>query len=941
MPVFGTQSSINATGYGFGGGASAETISTTVTPDNLSEGTQITITVNTQGIADGTTLYYSIRGTLGSITASDFTDNTLTGSFTVNNNSGSFNKTVANDGVVEDGEAFVIEIREDSSSGTILDTSSSVYVQGAQTSGVGEIINPDGTTSFHDFNTDGNLVIEPDGTGISSSSYTASTSVKLTAFIWGQAGGSEYGGLGGYSYGTFNLNQGDTLHMVLNYGGGPSRTGGGTGQDLGEDGGGLAGIFSSSDITQTNALLIAGGGGGGAPPVSNSGDATGGNGGGPSGGTGGDSPDTEINSVGGTGGTQTAGGTNAGYVEVSVSQNYTQNTTISIPDGVETVDYTIHGGKGGQGGPMSTRVNTSGGVGAQGQKVTGTLTNVSGTTLTLTMGGNGTQGSTVIGGSPGSGYVTGGVGGYNYSTPSDGFVGGAGGGGGGASAISIPSSNTLLALAGGGGGGAPIGYNASYTEEGNTSTTISNTGTASNGQNGSNSGASFNGAGGGGGGGVPGGNGGTADISGNDASGEGGDGGGGYYNSSYHDAAATLETPDSNNSYIEISYTTGGNTASPGSALQGGRGGTDPNSSGDFVAGGGGGGGYYGGAGGGSGNNLGQGARSASGGGGGSGYVASSVINGFTGGFSDGQNNPERGNAGSLGYSSRIVLQGSAIFEYEGISGQNNTYTLNVPGTATSMTAKLWGAGGTGTGECPPNGTGLQANQFSGGSGGHVEGTLAVTSGSQVVLWIGGAGSGSQPSDAYGSGAGRGGGFVGIVYGGSNLMIAGGGGGAGQAGNGGYGGGNGSGGGGVGGYGAPRAGGGGTQSSGGSAGPTSGNTWSSSAGRYFSSSGYNAFWRNNGGAGGGSGQFQGKRGGGGGAGYYGGGGAGGDENTNCSGGGGGGGSGIITGSWTNTVSQNGQSGTTGGRSATDTGDEHYITGYGGSGESGLAVIIFE
>ena len=80
MPVFGTQSSINATGYGFGGGASAETISTTVTPDNLSEGTQITITVNTQGIADGTTLYYSIRGTLGSITASDFTDNTLTGS---------------------------------------------------------------------------------------------------------------------------------------------------------------------------------------------------------------------------------------------------------------------------------------------------------------------------------------------------------------------------------------------------------------------------------------------------------------------------------------------------------------------------------------------------------------------------------------------------------------------------------------------------------------------------------------------------------------------------------------------------------------------------------------------------------------------------------------------------------------------------------------------
>ena len=112
MPILGTQSSINVTGYGFGG--TAAIADATVTPNNLTEGTQITVTVTTQGIYDGTTLYYTIRGTLGSITASDFTDNSLSGSFTVNNNTASFNKTVASDGVVEDGEAFVVEIRENS-----------------------------------------------------------------------------------------------------------------------------------------------------------------------------------------------------------------------------------------------------------------------------------------------------------------------------------------------------------------------------------------------------------------------------------------------------------------------------------------------------------------------------------------------------------------------------------------------------------------------------------------------------------------------------------------------------------------------------------------------------------------------------------------------------------------------------------------------------------
>ena len=90
MPILGTQSSISASAYGFGG--TSASASASVTPTNLTEGTQITVTVTTEGISDGTTLYYTVSGTLGTITASDFTDNSLSGSFVVSSNSGSFTK---------------------------------------------------------------------------------------------------------------------------------------------------------------------------------------------------------------------------------------------------------------------------------------------------------------------------------------------------------------------------------------------------------------------------------------------------------------------------------------------------------------------------------------------------------------------------------------------------------------------------------------------------------------------------------------------------------------------------------------------------------------------------------------------------------------------------------------------------------------------------------
>ena len=136
------------------------------------------------------------------ITAADFSDNSLTGTITINNDAGSFTKTVAADGVIEEGEAFVIDIRADSHSGSLLETTDSVYIQGSQSTGVGNVDDGQGGTTFHDFGGDGNLVF--DARTSTSYTYTASTNVKIKADIWGQGvpcGGS---GQGGYSYGTFN-----------------------------------------------------------------------------------------------------------------------------------------------------------------------------------------------------------------------------------------------------------------------------------------------------------------------------------------------------------------------------------------------------------------------------------------------------------------------------------------------------------------------------------------------------------------------------------------------------------------------------------------------------------------------------------------------------------------------------------------------------------------
>ena len=92
---------------------------------SVDEGASLACTVTTANVADSTTLYWTINHTTTS--AADFTS--TSGSFTVTSNSGTFSIPVASDTLTSEGaETFTVEIRTGSTSGTIVETSSSITV---------------------------------------------------------------------------------------------------------------------------------------------------------------------------------------------------------------------------------------------------------------------------------------------------------------------------------------------------------------------------------------------------------------------------------------------------------------------------------------------------------------------------------------------------------------------------------------------------------------------------------------------------------------------------------------------------------------------------------------------------------------------------------------------------------------------------------------------
>jgi len=86
----------------------------------INEGENVSFTVNSTGVPNGTTLYY---------TSTNSTDiNPSSGSFSINNNSGSFTVKAINDLNIESNETFNVQIRTGSTSGGIVTTSNNITI---------------------------------------------------------------------------------------------------------------------------------------------------------------------------------------------------------------------------------------------------------------------------------------------------------------------------------------------------------------------------------------------------------------------------------------------------------------------------------------------------------------------------------------------------------------------------------------------------------------------------------------------------------------------------------------------------------------------------------------------------------------------------------------------------------------------------------------------
>jgi hypothetical protein len=126
------------TGRSFGFGRIAQAIllpTYTVTPtaSSVNEGSSISFNVLTTNVSNGTTLYWTLNTVSGTINSSDFSGGAVSGSFTITNGIGSVTLTIANDLTTEGTESFQLQVRTDSTSGTVVVTSSTVTINDTST----------------------------------------------------------------------------------------------------------------------------------------------------------------------------------------------------------------------------------------------------------------------------------------------------------------------------------------------------------------------------------------------------------------------------------------------------------------------------------------------------------------------------------------------------------------------------------------------------------------------------------------------------------------------------------------------------------------------------------------------------------------------------------------------------------------------------------------
>lgn len=97
----------------------APTYSLSRSAASVNEGSSITFTLTTTGVANGTSVPYSISG----ISAGDLSSGSLTGNFVVNNGSATVSVTLANDALTEGTETISITAQGASTSASVNDTS--------------------------------------------------------------------------------------------------------------------------------------------------------------------------------------------------------------------------------------------------------------------------------------------------------------------------------------------------------------------------------------------------------------------------------------------------------------------------------------------------------------------------------------------------------------------------------------------------------------------------------------------------------------------------------------------------------------------------------------------------------------------------------------------------------------------------------------------------
>lgn len=209
-----------------------------VIPTTLNEGTGGTFNVNTTNVANGTTLYWTVKH--GTTSAADFS--ATSGNFSITSNRGSFVVTPSAD-LNTDGstETFQVEIRTTSTSGTIRATSNSVSVNDTSLTQPGQISRT--TSGFTTW-------VVPGGV------------TRISVLCIGGGGGGKYSGGGGGAGGNLAyrnnmiVTPGTTWYLRA----GPAGLGSASGTGNAGDGG--ISWFNTSS-TSAGTEIFAGGGDGG------------------------------------------------------------------------------------------------------------------------------------------------------------------------------------------------------------------------------------------------------------------------------------------------------------------------------------------------------------------------------------------------------------------------------------------------------------------------------------------------------------------------------------------------------------------------------------------------------------------------------------------------------------------------------------------------------